>query len=900
MKLTFPIPEDCLVLTVNQRLSRHLQLKDAEARMAQGQTIWPSPPIHSLADWFLDTYQNSWPDKWVLSSLQSQTLWETILESDSNYKSLDPLSLIGAARDAGKAYSLLLQYELEVDPGAPDLTEETRAMIRWKSAYEGFLEKFGAIGRDHVISRVGEQTASGRISFPQTVWLAGFDEITPAVRSWIKVAEHRGARFYFHEGGMDENESRISIMDCETVQEENIQCARWVRTNFKEGDRIGIVATRLNDIHRALERELKAELAPESIYVWEKPDLPFNVSLGYPLIKEPMIAPALILLESPSQAIGLDRFLEVIRSPYLSPAALEDFVADRLQSDLVRNKQFEVTFTAARQTIQTPKGKKQKESGQFSALKKLFREWEDFLHNKKSKSRNLPSVWARRFTELLVRLGWPAAHRKLDSREIQAYKEWEKRLDELASLDSITGFISRTEAAARLRKLVSDPERPFQVQTTEDSPIHLMGLLESAGQQFDHLWVLGCDADALPEPVRPNPFLPIKLQKRFRLPYSSAERQMEFARKLVGRLKTAAPNVVFSYSRTRDQQPMTVSPLVVPSSGDGLESISRSARVIDHIPPVGLETFDDSPWIPTSQAELKSIRRGFSTFKNQAECPFRAFSIIRLRADAARLPETNFEHVERGNIVHTVLEHFWKSVKSKSQLLSHHTRGTLDQAIDQAIQKTFQEKQFAALPQKEPRFFELEQNRLADLMREWLGMELKGPDFEVLGQEKKEQFDFEGFHLTIRVDRIDRLDNGKLLLIDYKTGKVSSNGWVKSPLQDIQLPLYALHLKSDGIAFAQVRKGECLMRSIQASEGKDGQPGLAGIRGEHPFENWGELTHYWEQELKRLAREFKEGRDDIMPVEDEKTCRNCLHGPLCRIEDLRQRLEFETEHATDQ
>jgi hypothetical protein len=44
---------------------------------------------------------------------------------------------------------------------------------------------------------------------------------------------------------------------------------------------------------------------------------------------------------------------------------------------------------------------------------------------------------------------------------------------------------------------------------------------------------------------------------------------------------------------------------------------------------------------------------------------------------------------------------------------------------------------------------------------------------------------------SLRLDRIDRLNDGSLLVIDYKTGDVSPKSWDLPRPDDVQLPLYA-------------------------------------------------------------------------------------------------------------
>jgi hypothetical protein len=47
-------------------------------------------------------------------------------------------------------------------------------------------------------------------------------------------------------------------------------------------------------------------------------------------------------------------------------------------------------------------------------------------------------------------------------------------------------------------------------------------VLESAGIEFDHLWVMGLTDEAWPIHPRPNPFLPLEAQRQARVPEASS------------------------------------------------------------------------------------------------------------------------------------------------------------------------------------------------------------------------------------------------------------------------------------------------------------------------------------------------------------------------------------------
>ncbi len=86
--------------------------------------------------------------------------------------------------------------------------------------------------------------------------------------------------------------------------------------------------------------------------------------------------------------------------------------------------------------------------------------------------------------------------------------------------------------------------------------------------------------------------------------------------------------------------------------------------------------------------------------------------------------------------------------------------------------------------------------------------------FTVLETEQKATASIAGLSLHLRLDRIDRLIDDTLLVIDYKSGNVSPSSWDLPRPDDVQLPLYAefaLDCETErlgGMVFAKVRAGE--------------------------------------------------------------------------------------------
>ena len=291
-------------------------------------------------------------------------------------------------------------------------------------------------------------------------------------------------------------------------------------------------------------------------------------------------------------------------------------------------------------------------------LKSIIRCWENLINLKGS---SLPSEWAHKFTEVLKEMGWPEGDAENNSAIYQTRDKWNDSLDQLASLDQIIGPVSRQEAINMLGKIT---ETPF-TQKTPEEPVQVVGLLEFSRLEFDHLWVMGCHLDNFPATPLPNPFIPINIQKRFNLPHSSAEWELEYGEQTMKRLASSSNDIVFSFPAWEKESPMTLSPLLRPLKNETPSVLIEDSHTLTSQMREGarLEVLNDSIALPVSKDELAEIRGGQSILQKMAECPFRAFATHRLHTKKLDDPEIDIDDSKRGSLVHKILELFWNRVK---------------------------------------------------------------------------------------------------------------------------------------------------------------------------------------------------------------------------------------------
>jgi len=285
-------------------------------------------------------------------------------------------------------------------------------------------------------------------------------------------------------------------------------------------------------------------------------------------------------------------------------------------------------------------------------------------------------------------------------------------------------------------------------------------------------------------------------------------------------------------------------------------------------------------------------RRGTGVFRDQAACPFRAFAHARLGARALDEPEPGLDPIDRGNLLHGVMKALWLNLKSHANLCAfpeEAVRLAVREAVAGAIAEMARER-----PQTfTARFVALEQARLEQLVLGWLEIEKQRAPFTVVFPEKEQMASYGGLAIRIVPDRVDELEGGARVVIDYKTGTPKINQWFGDRPDEPQLPIYALAQNNvAAVAFAQIRKDDARFLGIAAEAGlAPGVEPVSGIKEAAALGSWKALLAEWHRVIESLGEAFRAGDARVAPKDGTRTCEYCDVGPLCRIRELEEELQ---------
>ena len=873
------INDGAVLLTVNQRLSRHHMQRYQQWQLDIGHSYWETPAILPYRSWLTSVHRQALAlglsDVTVVPALLAQQAWRKIIDSDVSVQLLDTA---GAARSATQAWELSCAWQC-ANPEDHYLSADQYTWQRWMSRYRSWLDAREAIDEPLLAEElIAVFTRASHLQLqsllPRSLILDGFLQLPRQVDKLIEAVKANGTEVRVHTPEPKAHLLRRRYADDEA---ELLSIATQMRTELEHNQHqlLGLVVPdlqqRRDSVVRAFEQVFYPGMSPLAIRA-QRPA--YEISLGQSLGEQPVVANALLLLQLCARSIRGNELSTVLLSPYWLAAQTEARRREQLDRRL-REKRIRVLSIEQLSTVLY------KGSRLTPAIKKLTRV-------RKMRSTTLTD-WATRFSLWLKTMGWPGES-SVDSEEYQAVSAWLECLDDMQLLDEGESVAFST-AIDQLRTLAS--ERVFQLETPA-TPIQVMGSLESHGLEFDCLWVTGLDGEQWPPAGSPSAFLLISEQKACNVPDSSAAQRLALAEKEFRLWASQAPLLVTSSAEIRDGKELIVATLPEFDAAEKLDA--RGQAMLTRIEEFTLAT-DPATLISQSMA-LDTIRDdygpelpagtkvdgGARLFENQALCPFRAFALHRLKVRPLEEVGLGLDPRQHGTLLHGALELFWQQVRTHEHLMSL-DHEALDSVLHDVIEQSMQSEE---VPDE---FQALELIRLTALLRDWL-MQCEAPrqPFEVVQLESKQRIEHGGVLMDVVIDRVDKVDDA-LVVIDYKSGANNRvTTWADERISNPQLPLYVLTDEDmTAASFAQVASNQCKFIGIASDERilpKVSTKLRASGRGDgagEPISDWSQWRAHWRNSLDNIAQELRQGIATVSPMKN--ACTYCELISLCRIDD---------------
>lgn len=891
--LAYALESNALVLVPNHRIRDAILAAHAAANERR---VFRTPNVVAVDIWIEEVWRNAanraippFCDYQLMGATEELFVWTSVIE-----KSMGQIPLLNPEETAltvNQSYRQLKQWLLD-DPdlkqvrlydGNPDVA----VFLDWIGQYQEYCDKHQLISLVDCTELLIAQLAEGvQLQLPAQIFLVNFFQPPPLYSHLFEQLTQTTSveALRANDDLTPGSKLRYEFPD---QQSEIIACASWAKKIMQDNPaaHIGIIVNQEQPPQATLERIFRDVIAPQSLFDATSQSAIFNcVSSKQRLVDSPLVHDALLLLNLCNEYQDSNDFCRLLQSAHVVASTVEQQA--RIQMVLFMHRYLGARCSITELTWHLNNAEKPTHSPKLAdALLKIRTRY-----RKSEKSMNT-SQWTEFITDLLTDAGWPGdSHSKLQQNLLS---QWQDTLNLFAKAGNAVGNISFTTMLTRLRMLCS--KQQLRVNFNPHCQLSLYSINEALGLRFDHLWLLGFDDSLWPPAASPSAFIPHTLQKELEMAGSHSDIQYQLAVSSFDLLcGSAAATIVASHHQYEDEKQLRPSSFIhqfnketTPvAASSPINSYAESLRAAHR-----LQRVDDLDCLPLQENE--QVQGGQSIISNQSSCPFRAFAKHRLHAEPLPEFQSGLTSMARGTAIHIALEHLFEAIHSSSELqeLSESEREDLVQhAAKQATDYLGQRYQQLMTP----RFKAIEHRRISALLVRFLKLEAERSDFKVMTREQELTWTRDKLTLNLKIDRVDQLDDGSLALIDYKTGKFSSNrnSLLDARPEDMQLPLYyavsaeqqeqpisavnIAHVNVEKMAYSGVAAGDNFHAKVKPWNQED-------------F-SWQQLTEAWQQKVELFAAEFIDGKLQVAPVKGSYTCQYCGIQSLCRIRELSESL----------
>jgi probable DNA repair protein len=847
-----------------------LRQRLARTALGAGLRVWPTPDILPQDFWLSREIEaaaatDSLPR--LLSSAQDWLLWRQCAGEFT-----DGLELVarGALAEAlRRANELATEYSIPARDLANPAGTEGRLLYEVRRAVHA---RYAAEGVTTLRTLAGEL---GCVGDARAVEFAGYLSLPPFLRAIIAARQARGYATRTRKVALPEPRARRIV--AADRDEELARIVAWCHAHLdaRPEARTLVVLPGPADLRERLLALLQQSLDPRRALFGAQDsgagDALVAIEGGESLARAPLVAHALTGLAVLTRTTQFDALSAWLCAPYWRQAD----AAGRARLDLWLRSGAPIELDLPALLMLLAEVAPERDAASRSAARDLSARLSAARAYLEARS-GTPREWAVRIRDALNALHWPGdAPRNSDAE--QTLKRFNELLDEFGELGVAARSLSRDNALQTFNELATRTKfRP----ASGDALVTVTSNFEDPIVQYDGIWVAGLDAGTWPQPVQINPFLSVAAQRAAGVPAASAQGRTAHARALMSAWRAAAIDLVFSVAAREEDLELMPSPL-----------LGEWASAANPLPPPAvwlparlrregaLESLTDAsgPLWPTSEL----LPSGTRLLELQSLCAFRAFAELRLNSRALEAPEPGVPAMVRGQFLHAALEALWgrlKDSQSLQRLPADGLKRLIEDVVAHAAQRLWGTTNTRAQTRERARA-QLLLNAVCDLERQ------RAP-FRVRDIERNASVALAGAQLNLRIDRVDELEDGALVILDYKSGTHKKMDWYGEHLSHPQLLAYlaALDESVRAVATVNVAAREVGFHGIAAVANL--LPKLAVATAQEGMDGsdlWTQSRHLWRTRIAALVRDFLSGHAAVDPA--PKACLHCDVASLCRIAD---------------
>ncbi|MDY3330362.1 MAG: hypothetical protein SOX43_00180, partial [Pelistega sp.] len=532
----------------------------------------------------------------VLNETAQRWYWQQALLKKSDDEVLNPSA---AAASLSQAHRL--QNEWQIDVREDEQNPEYEAFMAWRAEYQQTVQALSAWDTPRFADEILAALNQAQLRVPKHLVLLGFYSLSAYQKQLLSILAAQGTQIYtwaLHR----ESAQTVRVFQANDVQQELYAALAWVKEHIQTypQHRLALVIPSLQEEAAYIRRLLNKTLADTVL------DKRWHMAVGRPLSEWGLVRSVLawFALLADFQKTNKVDVAKIGEALLNAGFAFDPYYADELASWDSELRQKEWVALSRTQFLD-------KLTTIHVELAQVFQSQLTIWS-----SSNRCADWAQIYRETLSAFGFPGTM-SLSSVNYQLCRAFEQAIKKFALLDEMLPALNATEALHLFQQQLM--QTSFQGQRAKDVVLDIVGLYETEGGQWDAVWVLGLTDKVLPQMPSPNPYLPIRSQRRCGVMHATPESEMQWAEQIFNSILHSAPYVTLSWAHQEGDEVLRHSSLLKP--------YLSQAQILPESVSVPLDSVDTELIIDNKGLPKQGyVSGGYGTLERQSKNPLWAYA----------------------------------------------------------------------------------------------------------------------------------------------------------------------------------------------------------------------------------------------------------------------------------
>ena len=465
------------------------------------------------------------------------------------------------------------------------------------------------------------------------------------------------------------------------------------------------------------------------------------------------------------------------------------------------------------------------------------------------------------FKQILGAAKWPIAQGELEQK---IAKEFAKLLTRINN-NILTSF---DEAYDIILEMTENHKMLFD---NNSAPVQICDITTGSFLSYDYTWVAGLNDSKWPNHNKAKTFIKQHIIEKYT--YTESE-QITMAKNALSRIAKNSIISIYNYSSICDDLTASPSHMIenILTNNEQLMLTNNIQHDYDKFCKQGSITSRKLEHTVPLSAQERSINT--YTIKDFNACHFKSFAKFRLHAKELMQPSLGLRAIDKGIIIHNVLQDIYQSLTYLYEL-KNITTDKIAQLVQDNTTNALKYKQNSS----PANFIKNECENITTIILAWIKHDLNREDCQIHATEQEITVKLNDITIRGIIDRVDRLTNNKHIIIDYKTGAASTSNWFTSIITEPQMPIYS-------IAYADKLAAVCYahLGSITQFSGIS-ESGLTQLKiaRNTPDESINDIVTGWRENIEQALTIYATG--SIKTIAEETKCNKCPYSGICRVRE---------------